>query len=55
MNEDEAYQRRVDTGEWKPRAMTEDERLTWRRWEASFTFETMWTPKKAHKVPDQSG
>ena len=35
----EMYQRRVDTMEWTPLAMTEEERLQHRRFEAYFAFE----------------
>ena len=41
--EEEAYQRRIDTGEWRPNVMTEDERLEQRRMEAGSAFE-MGTP-----------
>jgi hypothetical protein len=37
---DETYQRRIDTMEWTPNAMTEEERLERRRFEAYFAFET---------------
>lgn len=46
MNDAERYQRRIDTGEWNPPAMTEDERLASRRFEAYFAFETQWQPKR---------
>ena len=38
---EETYQRRVDTMEWKPAAMTEEKRLEWRRFEAGHAFEMM--------------
>ena len=41
MNNEEAYQRRIDTMEWTAPAMTEDERLENRRFEAGFAFEMM--------------
>lgn len=37
---DETYQRRIDTMEWWPNAMTNEERLEKRRFEAYFAFET---------------
>ena len=43
---EEKYQRRIDTMEWVPNAMTEEERLEARRFEAYFAFETQWTPRK---------
>jgi len=39
--EAEKYQRRVDTLEWKPNVMTEDERLERRRVDAGIAFEMM--------------
>jgi hypothetical protein len=48
----EVYQRRIDTGEWNPSAMTEEERLTSRRYEAYFAFEMMPQPKRKLS-PDQ--
>ena len=38
----EYHQRRVDTMEWEPDAMTEDERLERRRFEAYYAFEQGW-------------
>lgn len=46
-SEAEAYQRRIDTGEWNPPAMTEEERLASRRFEAYFAFETQWMAGRA--------
>jgi hypothetical protein len=40
MTWDEQVQRRVDTMEWWPSVMTEDERIAKRRFEAYFAFET---------------
>lgn len=59
-SEAEKHQRRIDTGEWNPSAMTDEERLESRRFEAYFAFETQWQPKKNlsrdqfHAVPDGS-
>jgi hypothetical protein len=43
---EESYQRRIDTGEWNPSAMTEEERLASRRFEAYHAFETMPAPRR---------
>lgn len=40
MSPAEIYQRRIDTMEWWPSAMTEAERQEKRRFEAYFAFET---------------
>jgi hypothetical protein len=57
---EEYLQRRVDTMEWAAPAMTEEERLERRRFEAYFAFESEWQPKRKlnsdqfAKVPDGS-
>ena len=43
---EERYRRRIDTMEWFPSAMTEEERLEKRRFEAYFAFETQYIPKE---------
>ena len=45
---EETLQRRIDTGEWDPAAMTEEERLTSRRADAGFAFEMMPQPRREH-------
>ena len=40
MTWEEQVQRRVDTMEWAPSVMTEEQRLERRRFEAYFAFET---------------
>ena len=48
----ESYQRRIDTGEWNPSAMTDEERLASKRFDSYFAFETQPQPKRKLS-PDQ--
>jgi len=50
MTEEETYQRRIDTGEWTPDAMTDEERLSHRRFEAGHAFEMNAPPVKRSRL-----